>query len=111
MTMKNFHVAAISAAGDVRESRSLGHHLIRITGPETGDALGVWEELVEPEAGAPLHVHHRKDEMFHVLEGRFRIWCGEESFEAPRVRRPCCREASRSGFRTSAARRVACWLR
>ncbi len=42
MITKDFHAAAISAAGDLRESRSLGHHLIRITGLETGGAIGIW---------------------------------------------------------------------
>lgn len=77
-----FGAAAISMPGQVRVSRSLGHHLIRITGEETGGAMGIWEEPVAPGEGAPFHVHHREDEMFYVIVGRFRFWCGEESFEA-----------------------------
>lgn len=76
-----FTAATIARAGDFTESLALGHHRILVTAAETGGSLGVWEEIVEPGWGPPLHVHHAEDEMFHVLEGRIRIWCAEETFE------------------------------
>lgn len=77
-----FGAAAVSGPGDARASMSLGRHLIRITGEQTGGAMGIWEEPVAPGEGPPLHMHRREEEAFYVLEGRFRFWCGEESFEA-----------------------------
>lgn len=41
----------------------------------------VFEERTPPNAGPPYHVHAREDEVFHVLEGRYRFWRGRESFE------------------------------
>lgn len=76
-----FTAAAVAQAGDFTESLALGHHRILITAAETGGRLGVWEEIVEPGWGPPPHVHHAEDEMFYVLEGRIRIWCGDETFE------------------------------
>lgn len=73
--------AAIARADDFTESLALGHHRILITAPETGGSLGIWEEIVEPGWGPPLHVHHAEDEMFYVLEGRIRIWYGEDTLE------------------------------
>jgi mannose-6-phosphate isomerase-like protein (cupin superfamily) len=76
-----FTAAAIARPGDYTESLALGHHRILVTGAETGGSFGIWEEIVEPGCGAPLHIHHAEDEMFHMLEGRIRIWCGGETFE------------------------------
>lgn len=77
-----FTAAAIARPGDHTESLALGQHRILVTAAETGGSLGIWEEIVQPGWGPPLHVHYGEDEMFHVLEGRIRIWCGEETFEA-----------------------------
>lgn len=77
----SFTAAAIARPGDHTESLALGHHRILVTAAETGGSLGIWEEIVEPGWGPPLHIHYAEDEMFYVLEGRVRIWCGEESFE------------------------------
>lgn len=74
--------AAVTQSGEHHESRSLGLHLIRLTGEATGGAVTVWEEIVEPGWGPPPHVHHREDETFHLLAGRMRFRCGEEEFEA-----------------------------
>lgn len=72
---------AISAAGAIRLSRVLGHHEIRVSADETGGTMGVWEEAANPGEGPPMHIHHREEEMFFVLEGQFRFWCGDEIFE------------------------------
>lgn len=77
-----FTAAAIARPGDYTESFALGHHRIIITAAETGRSFGIWEEIVQPGWGPPLHVHYGEDEMFYVLEGQIRIWCGEETFEA-----------------------------
>jgi hypothetical protein len=34
--------------------------------------------------GTPLHVHHREDEAFYILDGRIRFRRGEEEFVAGR---------------------------
>jgi mannose-6-phosphate isomerase-like protein (cupin superfamily) len=77
-----FTAAAVARPGDYTESLALGHHRILVTAADTGGRLGIWEEIVEPGWGPPLHVHHAEDEMFHVIEGRVRIWCDDETFEA-----------------------------
>ncbi len=77
-----FTAAAICAPGDHTESLALGQHLIRIASADTGGRIGIWEDVVGPDEGTPPHIHHREDEVFYVLEGTFRIWCGEETFVA-----------------------------
>ena len=42
-----------------------------VTGEESGGAFAMMEFLVPPQHGPPPHVHHRKDEVFYVLEGEF----------------------------------------
>lgn len=80
--MTDFMHAAFSMAGDGRPCDALGRHLIRLTAEDTAGRMGVWDEPVAPGEGPPLHVHHREDELFRVLTGRFRFWCGDEEFDA-----------------------------
>lgn len=77
-----FASALVTLPGEGMDSRSLGRHRILATGEQTGGAFTIWEEFVEPGWGPSLHVHHREDEVFHVLEGDLRLWCGEAVFEA-----------------------------
>lgn len=57
---------------------------IRLTMPqsETGAAASIVEDVRRPGDGPPLHRHAREDEIFRVLEGRFRFRVGEETIEA-----------------------------
>src|ERR687896_1942460 len=54
---------------------------IKATGKETG-GLYTLVEVLEPEGEAPLHVHHREDEGFWVLEGEVTFEVGEETTKA-----------------------------
>jgi mannose-6-phosphate isomerase-like protein (cupin superfamily) len=42
-----------------------------ITGRETAGNLVIFETVTQPRMGAPLHLHHREDEAFYVVEGKF----------------------------------------
>lgn len=53
-----------------------------VPGEATGGAYAVWMNLSRPGASPPRHIHHREDEIFHVLEGRLAIWIDGEVFEA-----------------------------
>jgi quercetin dioxygenase-like cupin family protein len=61
-----------------------GHQLahVKVTGEESGGAVGV--VIVESPGGpaAPLHVHQREDETFHVLEGEITLLVGDEVVRA-----------------------------
>ncbi len=52
-----------------------------ITAADSGGALSMWVETVPPGAGAPLHIHRREHEVFHVLAGRVLFACGEHRAE------------------------------
>src|SRR5215213_7688844 len=54
---------------------------IKATGKETGGRYTL-VEVLEPEGEAPLHVHHREDEAFYVLEGEMTFEIGEETIKA-----------------------------
>jgi mannose-6-phosphate isomerase-like protein (cupin superfamily) len=53
-----------------------------LTGKQTGKSLSVFEVVTQPKWGPPLHVHHREDEAFYVLEGRYLFEYGEKLVEA-----------------------------
>lgn len=53
---------------------------VKATTETTGGAFGLLESWVAAGSSPPLHVHHREDESFWVLEGRVRFRCGDEEF-------------------------------
>jgi mannose-6-phosphate isomerase-like protein (cupin superfamily) len=56
--------------------------VVKATARSTNGAYGLLESLVPPGASPPLHVHHREDETFWVLEGTLTVRCGDETFRA-----------------------------
>lgn len=55
---------------------------ILITADDTGGALSVLEITEAPGAEAPLHVHHRDDETFVILEGEVTLEVGGATIAA-----------------------------
>jgi len=55
---------------------------IKATAESTGGAFGLVESLVAPGFSPPLHVHHREDESFWVLEGELSMRCGDRTLRA-----------------------------
>ncbi|WP_425617536.1 cupin domain-containing protein [Anatilimnocola sp. NA78] len=52
------------------------------TGAETDGKYAMWEAIVPPGGGPPLHTHSREEEAFYVLEGEITFQVGEETFTA-----------------------------
>ena len=48
-------------------------HIYKVTGAETAGSFSLWEDVVPPGTGAPLHVHSREDEAFYVLSGEILV--------------------------------------
>jgi len=53
---------------------------VKATAETTGGAFGLLESEIAAGSSPPLHVHHREDESFWVLEGTIRFRAGEEEF-------------------------------
>jgi quercetin dioxygenase-like cupin family protein len=49
----------------------------------TAGRVAVIEHLAPRGGGSPLHVHHREDEWFYVLEGELVFWVGGTVIDAP----------------------------
>jgi mannose-6-phosphate isomerase-like protein (cupin superfamily) len=56
--------------------------IVKATAASTGGAFGLVESLVAPGFSPPLHVHHREDESFYILDGELTMQCGEKRFLA-----------------------------
>ena len=56
--------------------------VIKLTAAQTGGLMSIVEVTEPPGAEAPLHVHHREDEAFWVLEGDVTFEVGGTTFEA-----------------------------
>jgi quercetin dioxygenase-like cupin family protein len=59
-----------------------GLAVIKATTEDTGGVLTIVEVTEPPGAEAPLHVHHREDEGFWILEGDVTLYVGDEKIEA-----------------------------
>jgi quercetin dioxygenase-like cupin family protein len=56
--------------------------VIKATAADTGGLLTVVEVTEPPGSEAPLHVHHRDDEAFWILEGDVTFVVGDAAIEA-----------------------------
>jgi quercetin dioxygenase-like cupin family protein len=56
--------------------------VIKATAEDTGGRMTIVEMTEPPNAEAPLHVHHREDEAFFILEGSATLYVGEDVIEA-----------------------------
>ncbi len=54
----------------------------KVSSEDTGGMYALTDSVVLPQGEAPLHVHHREDEAFWVLEGELEILVGEDTFRA-----------------------------
>ena len=55
---------------------------IKATAADTGGQMTIVEVTEHPGAEAPLHVHHRDDEGFWILEGEVTFEVGDKAIEA-----------------------------
>lgn len=55
---------------------------IKVRAEGTGGAIALVEGRFPEGFGPPLHVHHREDEAFYVLEGEIRFRQGDDDFVA-----------------------------
>jgi mannose-6-phosphate isomerase-like protein (cupin superfamily) len=56
--------------------------VIKAGAAQTNGEVSIVEVTEAPGTEAPLHVHHREDETFYVLEGSVTLHVGEETIEA-----------------------------
>ena len=77
-----FEQAVVSSTQTGQVFYSFGRrNIMHATARQTGGAVGIWEAFPEPGMGVPFHTHAREDEVFRVLGGHFRFWCGDASFD------------------------------
>jgi quercetin dioxygenase-like cupin family protein len=55
---------------------------VKLTAAQTDGHLGMWLWVARRGATAPLHVHHRDDEQFLVIDGEVRFIVGDERLDA-----------------------------
>ena len=55
---------------------------LKATGEQSNGAYGLIEQVLPPGFASPLHVHHREDEAFYLLEGEATFTCGEQTMKA-----------------------------
>ncbi len=83
--MTAFSKAVVSLPGSERIARHPhgGRVIIHSLAEETGGALGMWETFSAPGTGPTRHTHTRETEVFRVIVGSYRFWCGDEQIDAP----------------------------
>jgi Mannose-6-phosphate isomerase len=55
---------------------------VKAGGDDTHDSFTLIEFGAPIGFGPPLHIHHREDEAFYLLDGAMQVVCGEDRWEA-----------------------------
>ena len=71
----------VVADGSGLERQSVpGEKLVfKLTGDESGGAMDYMLVTVAPNGGPPLHLHHKQEELFHFLKGRYKVQIGDDT--------------------------------
>lgn len=83
MTMFKKPVASLPGQERIARHPHGGRVFIHATAEETAGAFGAWETFSAPGTGPTSHTHTRETEMFRVIVGTYRFWCGDEVIDAP----------------------------
>ena len=76
-------------ADAARELRWFGNTLIAVnlSSSAGADGIAVIEHWMPSGDAPPLHVHHREDEVFHIIEGEIRFRVGDREHVARELNR------------------------
>ena len=55
---------------------------VKVTGDQTGGQFSILEEIDSPDFVTPLHIHHKEDEYFYLLEGEVTFTIGDKTISA-----------------------------
>jgi mannose-6-phosphate isomerase-like protein (cupin superfamily) len=55
---------------------------VKLTASQTDGRAGMWIWLAQRGAASPLHVHHREEEQFLVIDGQARFVIGDQRLDA-----------------------------
>ncbi len=70
----------VLGVGEGDERWFLGSHTaLKVTGAQTAGGLAIVEGWGPRGHGSPLHIHHREDEIFYVIEGELRLDVEDDS--------------------------------
>jgi quercetin dioxygenase-like cupin family protein len=58
------------------------HQAVRAVAEQTRGAYSLFEQILPPGVGMPLHIHHNEDETIIVLEGTLTVWVGDQHITA-----------------------------
>ncbi|GMK47056.1 cupin [Paenibacillus glycanilyticus] len=60
-----------------------GEHVgIRVKGEDVNGAYSVFDLIMDPSYGVPIHIHLRGDEIFRVIEGKAHFYVDGQEFDA-----------------------------
>lgn len=84
MTNQTPSLKPVAVASDEGEARWWfgGLAVIKLTAAQSGGQMSIIEVTEPPGAEAPLHVHHREDEGFWILDGSATFDVGGATIEA-----------------------------
>jgi mannose-6-phosphate isomerase-like protein (cupin superfamily) len=54
---------------------------IKVSGRDTNGQLTVFEYTGNVKGGPPLHIHHKQDEIFFIVEGEYTFKVGDETYK------------------------------
>ena len=83
MAQRDGRAPFVLQAGDGTSVWSLGGRFTaKVTGADSEDRFSMVEALAFQSTEPPLHIHHREDEAWYVLEGKMTFYVGDEVLEA-----------------------------
>jgi len=83
-----------------------GLSVVRLSGKETGGAFALIEDTLPPGRATPLHLHHREDESFYVLEGELTFFTRGQRIRATDGTTIFLPRGEAHGFRAETAARL-----
>jgi uncharacterized cupin superfamily protein len=54
--------------------------MVRVSQSDGQDGISILEHRAPHGDSPPLHIHHTEDEVFHILEGEFRLKISEPEY-------------------------------